>query len=452
VFACRNNSIPTQGNYAAAVPPYQRAIQLDPNLAMAYASLGTTYHNLGEKELAAENTRRAFELRAKVSEREKFYIESHYHHFVTGDLEKAKEVYELWTQTYPRDSGPINNLGVVYQTLGQYEKTFENFRAVQLMTPNDAVGYSNMLVVLVNLNRVKEARAMAAEAAAKKIDSSGIRFDLYQLAFLQSDGAGMADQVSWAADRPGDDAVMLYYEADTAAYYGQLNKARDLSRQAVAAAERAGRPERAAGCQAAAGLREALFGNGAEAKRATMTALKSSNARDVQFVAALALGMVGDQGKAVEIANGLKSRFSQDTIVQFNYPPTIYAQAALNEGNPPRAIELLRAATPYELGLATSSNYSTYMYPVYVRGQAYLSALQGGPAAVEFQKIVNWPGVVSNEPIGALAHLGLARARAMNGETAEARTSYDKFLSLWKDADPDIPILIAAKAEYAKLK
>jgi hypothetical protein len=199
-------------------------------------------------------------------------------------------------------------------------------------------------------------------------------------------------------------------------------------------------------------LREALFGNGAEAKRNAIAALKSSNARDVQFVAALALAMVGDRGKAVEFADGLKSRFLQDTIVQFNYLPTIYAQAELNEGNPPRAIELLRAATPYELGLATSSNYSTYMYPVYVRGQANLSARQGGPAAVEFQKIVNWPGVVLNEPIGALAHLGLARARAMNGETAEARASYNQFLSLWKDADHDTPILIAAKAEYAKLK
>jgi eukaryotic-like serine/threonine-protein kinase len=449
-YSMGRNLMLTQGNYSAAVPQFQRAIQLDPNLAMAYASLGTTYHNLGEKELAAENTRRAFELRAKVSEREKFYIESHYHHFVTGDLEKAKQVYELWAQTYPRDSGPTNNLGVVYQTLGQYEKSFENFRAAQRMTPNDAVGYSNTLGVLVNLNRVKEARAMAAEAAAKKIDSSGIRFDLYQLAFLQSDDAGQADQVSWAADRPGDDAVMLYYEADTAAYYGQLNKARDLSRQAIAAAERAGRPERAAGCQAAAGLREALFGNGAEARRNAIAALKSSNARDVQFVSTLALAMVGDKEQAVEFADALKSRFPQDTVVQFNYVPTIYAQIALFDGDNARAIEFLRAATPYELGLAASSNYSTYMYPVYVRGQAYLAAHQGALAAVEFQKIFNWQGVVSNEPIGALALLGLARAHAISGETKDARTSYNNFLTLWKNADSGFPFLSAVRAEAPK--
>jgi Flp pilus assembly protein TadD len=449
-YSMGRNLMLTQGNYTAAVPQFQRAIQLDPNLAMAYASLGTTYHNLGEKELAAENTRRAFELRGKVSEREKFYIESHYHHFVTGDLEKAKQVYELWAQTYSRDAGPVNNLGVVYQTLGQYEKSFENFRAAQRMTPNDAVSYSNTLSVLVNLNRVKEARAMAADATAKKIDSPGIRFDLYQLGFLQSDDTVMADQVSWAADRPGDDAVMLYYEADTAAYYGQLNKARDLSRQAVAAAGRAQRPERAAVCQAAAGLREALFGNGAEAKRNAGAALKSSNARDVQFISTLALAMVGDKERAVEFADALKSRFPQDTVVQFNYLPTIYAQIALFDGDAPRAIEFLRAATPYELGLAASSNYSTYMYPVYVRGQSYLAARLGSAAATEFQRILNWPGVVSNEPIGALAHLGLARARAMNSEPAEARASYNNFLSLWKNADSSFPFLSAVQAEVPK--
>ena len=449
-YSMGRNLMLTQGNYTAAVPPFQRAIQLDPNLAMAYASLGTTYHNLGEKELAAENTRRAFELRAKVSEREKFYIESHYHHFVTGDLEKAKQVYELWAQTYPRDSVPPTNLGVVYQTLGNYEKSLEEFRTTQRLAPNDAVSYSNMLSVLVNLNRVKEARAMAADAAAKKVDSSSIRFDLYQLGFLQSDDAVMAGQVSWAADRPGDDAVMLYYEADTAAYYGQLNKARDFSRQAIAAAERAQRPERAAVCQAAAGLREALFGNGAEAKRNAGAALKSSNARDVQFISALALAMVGDKERAVEFADAMKSRFPQDTVVQFNYLPTIYAQIALFDGDAPRAIEFLRAATPYELGLAASSNYSTFMYPVYVRGQSYLAARQGSAAAAEFQRILNWPGVVSNEPIGALAHLGLARARAMNNEPAEARTSYNNFLSLWKNADSSFPFLSAVQAEAPK--
>jgi tetratricopeptide (TPR) repeat protein len=449
-YSMGRNSMLAQGNYTAAVPLFQRAIQLDPNLAIAYASLGTTYHNMGEKELAAENTRRAYELRAKVSERERFYIESHYYQNVSGDLEKAKQVYELWAQTYPRESVALTNMGVLYQTLGQYEQALENFRASQRIAPNDVLGYANLLVIYVNLNRIKEARAIATEAASKKLDSSGIRFGLYQLAFLQSDDAGMAEEVSWGADRPDDESQLLYYQADTAAYYGQLNKAREFSRQAVAAAERAGLKEGAAGCEAAAGLREALFGNGAEAKRAAGNALKSTNGKDVQFVAALSLALVGDKEKALEFADSLKSRFPDDTVVKFNYLPTIYAQIALNDGDPSRAIEFLRAAMPYELGLAGTSNFSTYLYPVFVRGQAYLAAHQGASAAVEFQKILNWPGVVSNEPIGALALLGLARAHRLNGEMNEARTSYNNFVTLWKNADSSFPFLSAVKAEVPK--
>jgi eukaryotic-like serine/threonine-protein kinase len=318
------------------------------------------------------------------------------------------------------------------------------------LAPNDVLNHGNLVTVLVNLNRVNEARAAAAEAASKKLDSPDMRYALYQLAFLQNDDAGMTEQVNWSTDRAGDEAVLLYYQADTAAYFGQLNKARELSRQAVASAVRAGRKERAAGCEAAAALREALFGNGAEAKRAAANALRSSNGRDVEFVASLALAMVGDKEQAVQFADALKSRFPEDTVVQFNYLPTIYAQVALNDGDPSRAIEFLRAASPYELGLAGSSSYSTYLYPVYVRGQALLAQHQGGAAAAAFQKILNWPGVVSNEPIGALALLGLARARAMNGETAEARASYNNFLSLWKNADSGFPLYSAVQAEAPK--
>jgi eukaryotic-like serine/threonine-protein kinase len=449
-YSLGRSTMLAQGNYSAAIPLFQRAIQLDPNLAMAYASLGTSYNNLGEKELAAQNTRKSFELRAKVSERERFYIESHYQHFVSGDLEKAKQVYELWAQTYPRESVPVTNLGVVYQTLGQYEKSLQSFKASKRLAPDDALEYANLLLVLLNLNRLKEARAVADEAVAKKLDSPGIRFALYQLAFLQSDDAGMAEQINWAADRAGDDAVMLYYQAETAAYYGQLNKAREFSKQAVAAAERAGRHERAAGCEAAAALREALFGNGAEAKRHSSAALMTSNAREVQFLAALALAMVGDRESAVEFADSLKSRFPDDTVVKFDYLPTVYAQIALSDQDPARAIEFLRTASPYELGLAEGSNYSTFLYPVYVRGQAFLAAHQGPAAAAEFQKILGWPGVIVNEPIGALAQLGLARAQAMSGNSAESRAAYNNFLSLWKNADNGFPLLSAVRAEAPK--
>jgi eukaryotic-like serine/threonine-protein kinase len=449
-YSMGRSTMVAQGDYAAAVPLFQRAIRLDPNLAMAYASLGTTYHNLGEKELAAQNTRLAYELRAKVSDREKFYIESHYHHFVSGDLEKARQVYELWGQTYPREAVPPMNLGVVYQTLGQYEKSLQQFREALRLAPNDVLNYGNLFTVLVNMNRIKEAQAAAEEAASKKLDSPDMRLARYQVAFLQDDETQMSEQVKWAANRPGDATVLLYYQADTAAYLGQLNKARELSRQAVAAAQRAGRQERAAGCEAAAALREALFGNGAEAKRFATSALNRSNGRDIHFVAGLALAMVGDRDRAVQFADALKSRFPDDTIVQFNYLPTMYGEIALYDGDPARAIDLLRAATPYELGLAGSSSYSTYLYPVFVRGQALLANHQGDAAAAEFQKILNWPGVVINEPIGVLAHLGLARARAMNGEGAEARKSYGDFLTLWKNADSGFPLVSAVRAEAPK--
>jgi serine/threonine protein kinase/Tfp pilus assembly protein PilF len=449
-FTLARRTMTEQGNYAAAVPQFERAIRLDPNLAMAYASLGTTYHNLGEKELAAENTRRAYELRAKVSEREKFYIESHYYDFVTGDQLKAKQVYELWAQTYPREEAPLVNLGVLYQTLGQYEKALDDFKAAQRITSNSALDYVNLLTVFVNLNRVKEARATAADVAAKKIDSPGIRLALYQLAFLQSDDAGMVEQVNWAAEHAADESVLPCYQADTAAYYGQLNKARELSRQAVAEAQHAGRKERAAGCEAEAALREALFGNGGEARRFAGNALRNSSGKDVLFVAALALALVGDSNSAAEVADGMKVRFPEDTVVQSNYLPTLHAQIALNDGDKSRALEFLKTAAPYELGLPGAGSYSTNMYPVYIRGQALLALQQGGEAAAEFQKLLNWPGVVGNEPIGALAYLGLARARAMNGETKEARAWYNNFLSLWKNADSGFPLVAAVQAEVPK--
>ena len=448
-FTLARRTMTEQGNYAAAVPQFQHAIQLDPNLAMAYASLGTAYNNLGEKELAAENTRRAYELRGKVSEREKFYIESHYYHFVIGDLVKAKQVYEVWTQTYPREEVPLTNLGTLYQSLGQYEKALEDFKAAQRLS-NSAINYTNLLTVLVNLNRAAEAGKVAADAAAKKIDSPGIRLARYQLAFLQSDDAGMAEQVTWAAEHAADESVLPCYQADTAAFFGQLGKARELTRQAVAEAQHAGRKERAAGCEAQAALREALLGNGGEARRFAGNALRNSSGKDVLFVAALALALVGDTDSAVEVAEGMKVRFPDDTIVQSNYLPTLYAQIALNDGDKSRALEFLKNAAAYELGLPGAGSYSTNMYPLYVRGQALLALHQGGEAAAEFQKILNWQGVVGNEPIGALAQLQLARARNMNGETAEAKAAYNTFLSLWKNADSDFPMVSAVKAEVPK--
>jgi tetratricopeptide (TPR) repeat protein len=311
--------------------------------------------------------------------------------------------------------------------------------------------YGNLVICYINLNRLREARATAEEALAKNLDSADLRLYLYELGFLQHDTARMAQQMAWAMGKPGQESLLLYFEAETAAYSGQLTKARELSRQAAASAERAGEKERVAGAEATAALTEALFGNKVEAQKHAVHALTLSNGRDAEFVATLALAVAGDSDRAMEFADDLGKRLPDDTIVQFNYAPVMRAQLALNRNAAAKAAEALQAASPYELGVAGSSTFSANLYPIYVRGEAYLAAKQGAPAAAEFRKILEQRGVVINEPIGALAHLGLARAYALQGDKAKARAAYNDFFTLWKDADPDIPVLLAAKDEFAKL-
>jgi serine/threonine protein kinase len=437
-----------KGDDAGAVPLFQRAIHLDPNFAMAYASLGTSYWNLGESRLATENSLKAYELRDRVSEREKFYIESQYYLDGTGDLEKARQAYELWAQTYPRDDVPPHNLRAVYDSLGQYDKALAEAREGFRLDPTGGLSYAGMVNSYRYLNRLEEAQATADEAQAKNLDSPFLRLLLYDLAFLNNDAAGMARHVAWAAGKPGVEDVLLALEADTAAQFGRLGKARELSRQAVASAERAEEKETGAGYEAEAALREALFGNAAEARQRVAAALELSTGRDVQYAAALALALAGDAARAQGLADDLAKRFPEDTLVHFNYLPTIHAQITLNRNDSLKAIETLQAAAPYELGDVDCCA----LYPVYVRAEAYLAEHQAREAATEFKKILDQRGVVINEPIGALAHLGLGRAYALQGDTAKARAAYNDFLTLWKDADSDIPILLEAKAEYAKLQ
>ncbi|HYL98062.1 MAG TPA: hypothetical protein VEZ90_03835, partial [Blastocatellia bacterium] len=460
-----------QADYNACIPLFQRAIGLDPRFAMAYATLGTTYNNLGEKNLSEQNTRKAFELRAPVSEREKFYIESHYYHFVTGDLEKARQVYELWAQTYPREEVPPNNLGVIYQSLGQYDKALEAFQEAMHVAAPDALTYSNLVAIDLNLNRFKDARAAADDAQANNLDSPSLHLYLYEIAFLQDDLPRMVHQVSWAMGKPGQESSLLHFEALTTAYSGLLIKAREFSRQALDASERAKQTERTSGIEASAGLTEALFGNTSEAQQRAAVAVGLSNGRDAQFVATLALAVSGDSVRTQGLADDLAKRFPEDTIVHFNYLPAIRAQLALNRNDATKALETLQVSLPYELGIASgSSNFPTYLYPVYISGTAYLAARKGAEAAAEFQKILDHRGIVVNEPIGALAHLGLARAYALQAGfgapgsappasasnqsemTGKARAAYNDFLKLWKDADPGIPILTAAKSEFARLQ
>jgi serine/threonine protein kinase/tetratricopeptide (TPR) repeat protein len=454
-----------KGDYVGAVPLLKRSIELDPKFAMAYAMLGTSYHNLGEKKLSAENTSKAYDLRARVSEWEKFYIESHYHHFVTGDLEKARQAYELWAQIYPRELVPPTNLGIIYQTLGQHEKSLSEFREGLRLGPSEGVNFGNLVFALLRLNRFNEARAAGGEALSKNLDSTDLRAYLYQLAFLNDDLASMAKQVSRAAGKLGEENVMLYLEASTAAYSGKLAAAREFSRQAVTSADRAGEKEFEADCEGAAALWEAFYGNSSEARQHVATTLAKSNGRDAQYVAALALAVIGDSARAQALAEDLQKRFPDDTVVHFNYLPTLHAQLFLNAAdrspdrsperlaeNATKAIHALAVALPYELGVPANGTFWINLYPVYVRGQAFLASHQGAQAAAEFQKILDWRGVVGNEPIGALAPLGLARSYALAGDPAKSRAAYNTFLTLWKDADPNIPILKEATTEYAKLQ
>src|SRR6202163_1553045 len=458
-YSMGRNTMQGKGDFVGAVPLLKRSIELDPKFAMAYAMLGTSYHNIGETKLSAENTSKAYDRRARVSEWEKFYIESHYYHFVTGDLEKARQAYELWGQIYPRELVPPTNLGIVYQTLGQHEKSLSEFREGLRLSP-DSLNFGDVVSGFIHLNRFNEARAAADEALSKNLNSSDLRAYLYQLAFLNGDLASMAKQVAWAAGQPGEENVMLYLEAGTAAYSGKLAAAREFARQAATSAGRAGEKELEADCEAAAALWEALYGNAQEARQHVATTLAKSNGRDAQYVAALALAVIGDSVRAQALAEDLQKRFPDDTVVRFNYLPVLHAQLFLNAAdrspdrspeNGAKAVQALAVALPYQLGVPANGTFWINLYPVYVRGQGFLASHQGTQAAAEFQKILDWRGVVGNGPIGALAHLGLARAYSLIRDTPRSRAAYSTFLPLWKDADPSVPILQQAHAESAKL-
>lgn len=345
---------------------------------------------------------------------------------------------------------PPGYLALIHGQIGEHATALAEAQEALRRDSTSGLNYANLAFAYLNLNRLDEARTTAEEAQAKKLDSPYLRFSLYQLAFLQNDAAGMAQQAAWAAGKPGVEDVLLASQANTAAYTGRLAEAREFSRRAVASAERAEEKETAAGYEVEEALREALFGNAAEARQRAATALGLPHGRDVQYGAALAFAFEGDSGRAQTLADDLGKRFPEDTLVEFKYLPTIHAQLALDSNDSWKAINTLKATTPYELGLPAGGAFSPTLYPVYVLAKAYLAAHRGSEAAAEFQKILDQRSVVQNEAIGALAHLGLARARAVAGDTSATRSAYQDFLILWKDADPDIPILKHAKAEYAQ--
>jgi eukaryotic-like serine/threonine-protein kinase len=438
----------------AATPFFKRAVELDPNFAVAYAYLGVMATTNLEPSLSVDYRTKAYELRDRASQAEKYWITATYHKGVTGNIPEAIEACDLWIQDYPRAEMPHVYLATaVLPVVGQYERAVEESTEGIRLRPDFPLAYAFRISSYLALNRFDEAKATYARAFERKLDTPYIDVAMYKLAFAQNDTAGMAQHVAKLEALPRFGHHILNMEGDTAAYFGHLKDARELSRRAMDNATHVGEKDAPALYSGTAALREAWFGNAGEARRRATLALKLSTGRDLQYFAALAFAYAGDDARAKALANDLDKRFPEDTIVQFNYLPTVRGKLALNKGAASGAIQSLGAAAPYELGATRATTLDwTAMFPVFVRGEAYLTSRQGSKAAAEFQKILNHRGLVLNQPIGALSHLGLARAYVLQGDTPKAKAAYQDFLTLWKDADLDIPVLQNAKAEYTKLQ
>ena len=439
----------TKGD-TAAIALYNRAIELDPNFAAAYATLATCYSNLNEQARAAAYARKAYELRGRVSERERFAIEARYYRSVTGELEKAAQTYETWLQAYPKGAVQIGDLGGISAQLGQWEKAAQQDAEALHLQPGDEVSYINLAAAYMALNRLDEAEALFQQAEERKMESEYLPVMRYVLAFLRGDSPQMARFASAAAGKPGIEDLSLSIQADVEGWHGRLKNASELTNRAVHSAQRNDAKETAAFYLAEAALRDVEAGYKQRAREQANVALKLAANRDVQGVAGLALARAGDVRAAENVAASLDKSFPLDTVVQRYWLPTTRAALALERKDSSRAVELLKETSTIELGTPTET--STILCPVYVRGEAYLALHDGKLAAAEFQKFMDHSGLVSTFPWGTLARLGLARAYALQDDSPRARAKYQDFLALWKDADPGIPILKQAKAEYAKLQ
>ncbi len=434
-----------------AIPFFRDAIQLDPEFALAHVTLGRAYEDVGEDNEAVAHLTKAFELRDRLSEREKYYITALFNETVTGDMERAKETGELWTHAYPRDGVAREKLATLYNELGEVEKANLQAQEALKLDPDSTINVFNAVVGAAALNHLDEARRILEAAQARGLNGPVIHDAKYLLAFLYGDRAEMERQVAWAADQGDTEYLLFSQQSDTEAYYGEMRKARDLSRRAVESATRQKAKETAALCEIAAALRELEVGNASLVKQGVLSALTLLPSRAVNVLAALALARSGDTAHAKALIIELESKNPSNTLIKSYWLPTLEASLEVHAGNPQTAISLLQGAAPYELGEASFVSNLTNMYPAYVRGQAYLLAHNGSAAATEFKKLLGHSGVVQNSILGALSRLQLARAEVMMGDLDSGRKQYSDFLTLWKDADPDIPMLIAAKAEYAKL-
>jgi eukaryotic-like serine/threonine-protein kinase len=441
--------------FVPAIPFLKRAIEIDPNFSVAYAELGLDYSSIGESVLAIENTTKAYQLRDHANDRERFFITTLYDRQVTGNLEKAHQTLELWAQTYPRDLDAHGLLtGFSSQGTGRYEQSIEEGKKALEIDPDFAPGYLNPAFSLFWLDRVDEATTLVKRASERNLQMAEIFALRYYIAFLNGDQAEMEKAAALAKSKPGAEDWLIYSQALVAARSGQLQLARRLSLEAMNLAQQLGERERAAAYEAGEAVWEALFGNPSAARKSALAALARSKGRDTEYAAGFALANAEDFPRAKAIATDLEKRFPEDTSVKFNYLPTLRALFALHDGVPARSIQILQTAAPYDFAVPPIA-FNTFfgsLYPVWVRGEAYLAEHDGTSAAQEFEKILNHRGLVAADPVGALARLQLARAYAIAGDRSKANSAYQDFLQVWKAADPDIRILKQAQDEYGRLQ
>lgn len=442
----------------AAIPFYRRAVEIDPQFAIAYANLGLAYSDMGESVLSAESTRKAWQLRDRASDRERFFIDFTYHREVTGNLEKAYQTLELWLQAYPHGEQPSpHDLlgGLSTHGTGRFERAIEVSREKIAADPGFIFAYGNLASSYFFLDRFPEVESTLKQASEHKVEDAYLLVMGYDLAVLMGNNDRMDRAVALAKGKPGAEHWMDHAQALALARSGRLQDARRLSTRAMDLALQEGQREKAASYQAARAVWEAAYGNAAEGKENAMAALNLSKGRDVEYAAGLALALSGDFSRSEALAGDLEKRFPEDTFVKFTYAPVLRALSALARGKPADSVDQLQIALPYELaanGLNFNHLYLGGLHTAYVRGEAFLAAHRYAEAAAEFQKILDHRGLVSLDPIGAMAHLQLGRTYALAGDDLRAKTAYEDFLTLWKDADPGIPLLRLAKAEYAKLQ
>jgi DNA-binding winged helix-turn-helix (wHTH) protein/tetratricopeptide (TPR) repeat protein len=434
----------------ASLPFLERAVEIDPNFALAHATLGREYADVDEFDRAAASTTRGWQLRDHASDPEKFYISATYQILAIGNLELARQTCEAWARAYPRDATPRTMLaGFPNKASGRYEQAIQWAQQAVELNPDFAIGYYNLAVDNFYLGRIDEAENTLRRATGRGLQIDEYLMLQYDIAFLKNDTAGMDRVATRARERSGGEGWIANRQADTLAYSGRLRQARVLFRRSVDQDLQQALPERVALWDARESLREALFGNAPEAITSASATIKFSNESEVDYGAALALAIVRDP-RAEVLAENMEEHFPENSVVRFSYLPVLRARIALNHGDTAKAIEALQVAVPYELG--ASHELIGALYPVYMRGEAYLAARRGTEASIEFQKVLDHPEIVGSDPIGALAHLQLGRAFALAGDRVKARSAYRDFLKLWSNADSDISVLKRARAEYRNLE